>query len=53
MISGAGISLHLYKKAEPRIGRKMGHITILGLEDQSQEDVKNKAEAVRKILWEN
>ena len=53
MISGAGISLHLYEKAEPRIGRKMGHITILGLENQSQEDVKNKAEAVRKILWEN
>lgn len=53
MISGAGISLHLYEKAEPRIGRKMGHITILGLENQSQKDVKNKAEAVRKILWEN
>ena len=29
LIAGSGISLHLYGKAEPRIGRKMGHITIL------------------------
>ena len=53
LIAGTGISLHLYGKAEPRIGRKMGHITILGLENQTQEDVIQKTDALRKILWEN
>jgi 5-(carboxyamino)imidazole ribonucleotide synthase len=43
MIAGLGIKLHLYGKAEPRIGRKMGHITILGLRDETQEDVMNRA----------
>jgi 5-(carboxyamino)imidazole ribonucleotide synthase len=27
--------LHLYGKSEPKIGRKMGHITILGKSTQS------------------
>jgi hypothetical protein len=31
----------------------MGHITILGLENQTQEDVMNKADTLRKILWKN
>jgi 5-(carboxyamino)imidazole ribonucleotide synthase len=53
MIAGPGISLHLYGKAEPRIGRKMGHITVLGLKNKSQEDVMEKTETIRKILWEN
>jgi len=53
MIAGPGISIHLYGKAEPRIGRKMGHITILGLENQTQEDVIQKTDALRKILLEN
>jgi len=53
MIAGPGINLHLYGKEEPRIGRKMGHITILGLKNESQKDVSKKAEAIRKILWEN
>jgi 5-(carboxyamino)imidazole ribonucleotide synthase len=53
MITGLGISLHLYGKADPRKGRKMGHITILGLENQTQEDVIQKTDALRKILWEN
>ena len=53
MIAGPGISIHLYGKAEPRIGRKMGHITILGLENQTQEDVIQKTDILRKILLEN
>jgi 5-(carboxyamino)imidazole ribonucleotide synthase len=53
MIAGPGISIHLYGKAEPRIGRKMGHITILGLENQTQEDVIQKTDTLRKILLEN
>ena len=53
MIAGPGISLHLYGKAEPRIGRKMGHITVLGLKNKSQKDVMEKTETIRKILWEN
>jgi len=53
LIAGSGISVHLYGKSEPRIGRKMGHITILGLENQTQEDVMNKADTLRKILWKN
>jgi 5-(carboxyamino)imidazole ribonucleotide synthase len=55
MIKGPGIHLHLYGKAEPRIGRKMGHITILGSDNTEEGQVAliEKAEAVRKILWEN
>ena len=53
MIAGLGINLHLYGKAEPRIGRKMGHITILGLRDEAQEDVMKRALSINKILWEN
>jgi len=53
MIAGPGVNLHLYGKAEPRNGRKMGHITLIGLEDQSEKDVMHKAETIRKILWEN
>ncbi len=53
MVEGEGIKIHLYGKAEPRPGRKMGHITILGLKNQSQKDVIDKSEIIRKILWEN
>ena len=53
MIAGPEISIHLYGKAEPRIGRKMGHITILGLENQTQEDLIQKTDTLRKILLEN
>jgi len=53
MVAGPGISVHLYGKVKPRIGRKMGHITILGLKNQSQNDIVNKAEKLRKILREN
>jgi 5-(carboxyamino)imidazole ribonucleotide synthase len=53
VIAGLGVTLHLYGKAEPRIGRKMGHITILGLRDETQEDVMKKTLSIRKMLWEN
>ena len=52
-IAGLGVNVHLYGKAEPRIGRKMGHITILCLKDETQEDVMSRALSIRKILWEN
>lgn len=29
VLAGAGVSLHLYGKAEPRKGRKMGHLTAV------------------------
>jgi len=53
VIAGLGVNLHLYGKTEPRIGRKMGHITILGLRDETQKDVMKRALSIRKILWEN
>ena len=53
IIKSSEISIHLYGKSEPRIGRKMGHLTILGLKEQSVEDVIRKAESIRKIIWEN
>jgi len=53
MIKSSEIKIHLYGKYEPRIGRKMGHITILGLEKQSIDDVIRKAESIRKTIWEN
>ena len=53
MIAGLGVKLHLYGKAEPRIGRKMGHITILGLREESHEDVLDRCESISKILWKN
>ena len=53
VIAGLGVNVHLYGKAEPRIGRKMGHITILGLRDETQEDVMKRALSIKEILWEN
>ena len=53
MIKSPEISLHLYGKSEPRIGRKMGHITIVGSEKQSIEDIIRKAESIRKTIWKN
>ena len=29
-IEGPGINIHLYGKNQPRSGRKMGHITVVG-----------------------
>ena len=45
---GPGINIHLYGKDSPRIGRKMGHITLVG------DDIENliiKAEEIRSKLW--
>jgi 5-(carboxyamino)imidazole ribonucleotide synthase len=53
MIAGPGVTLHLYGKDQPRKGRKMGHITILGLIGQTDEEVLQRVEEVRKILLEN
>ena len=53
MIAGPGVTLHLYGKDQPRKGRQMGHITILGLIGQTDEEVLQRVEEVRKILLEN
>ncbi len=38
-----GACLHLYGKTEARLGRKMGHVTVLG---ERQQDVRAKALAI-------
>jgi len=53
MISGPGVILHLYGKNEPRKGRKMGHITVLGLGGETGKEILQRVEELRKILWEN
>jgi len=40
-----GVSLHLYGKAEPRVGRKMGHITALAKSAEEACDVVRRARA--------
>lgn len=43
----AGVSLHLYGKAEPRPGRKMGHLTAVGKDrEQAEERVLRAREAL-------
>ena len=48
-IKGPGINIHLYGKNQPRSGRKMGHITVVG---ERLEDLINKAEGIRLKLLE-
>jgi 5-(carboxyamino)imidazole ribonucleotide synthase len=42
-----GVSLHLYGKADPRPGRKMGHLTALG---SSTDDARDRVLAARRAL---
>jgi 5-(carboxyamino)imidazole ribonucleotide synthase len=42
-----GVALHLYGKADPRPGRKMGHLTALGT---STGDARDRALAARRAL---
>ena len=42
-----GVHLHLYGKAEPKRGRKMGHITATG---KDVDDAAAKARAARSAL---
>ena len=53
MVKGAGIEVHLYGKSEPRMGRKMGHITVLGSKDETSSDIIRRLEDIRKTLWDN
>jgi len=48
-IEGPGINIHLYGKNQPRSGRKMGHITIVG---EKLDDLINKAEEIKLKLVE-
>jgi 5-(carboxyamino)imidazole ribonucleotide synthase len=45
--SHANLKLHLYGKHEPRIGRKMGHFTVIG---QNAKTVLNSAKIARSEL---
>ena len=42
-----GVKLHLYGKAEPRHGRKMGHATCLG---RTLDEALERAKKVARIL---
>ena len=42
----SGVHLHLYGKTEPRLGRKMGHLTITGPSAAAAEDTARAAAAV-------
>jgi 5-(carboxyamino)imidazole ribonucleotide synthase len=42
-----GVSLHLYGKAAPRPGRKMGHLTVTG---RNGNEVAERARQVRAAL---
>jgi 5-(carboxyamino)imidazole ribonucleotide synthase len=42
-----GVSLHLYGKAEPRVGRKMGHLTALGT---TPDEARARVLAAREAL---
>ena len=48
-LEGPGINIHLYGKNQPRSGRKMGHITVVG---EKIENLINKAEEIRLKLLE-
>ena len=48
-IEGPGINMHLYGKNQPRSGRKMGHITVVG---EKLDNLINKAEEIRLKLLE-
>jgi len=41
------VKLHLYGKGDPRVGRKMGHLTALG---DSVDEAAAKALAARDVL---
>jgi 5-(carboxyamino)imidazole ribonucleotide synthase len=47
ILSLEGVYVHLYNKTTTKPKRKMGHITILA---DTMEDVKNKAELVKKLI---
>jgi 5-(carboxyamino)imidazole ribonucleotide synthase len=47
VLAHPGVKLHLYGKAQPRVGRKMGHATVLG---SSQDDCVRVAVALERQL---
>ena len=47
MLAIAGAKLHLYGKREPRVARKMGHVTCLG---STAEEALERAIAVAAVL---
>lgn len=49
-LADPGVKLHLYGKAEPRPGRKMGHLNVLAA---SPEDAKQRALDARRALTDH
>ena len=46
-IDGGNVKLHLYGNAEPRPGRKMGHLTTMGT---TVDEAERKVRAARAAL---
>jgi 5-(carboxyamino)imidazole ribonucleotide synthase len=45
--------LHLYGKAEARVGRKMGHVNIVGESDQQVRERTARAAAALRIAFDH
>jgi 5-(carboxyamino)imidazole ribonucleotide synthase len=50
LVEGPQVNVHLYDKEEARIGRKMGHITLVG---NNTKQLIDKVERIREVLWKN
>ena len=44
------LKLHLYGKQEARVGRKMGHLTVMA---DTPDEAAEKAKAAREALMDN
>ncbi len=53
LLSVPGVSLHLYGKTEARMGRKMGHVNIVGESDQQVRDRTARAAAALHIAFDH
>ncbi|EKU31291.1 MAG TPA: 5-(carboxyamino)imidazole ribonucleotide synthase [Alcaligenes phenolicus] len=53
LLAVPGVSLHLYGKAEARVGRKMGHVNIVGESDQQVRERTARAAAALRIAFDH
>lgn len=53
LLAVPGVSLHLYGKAEARVGRKMGHVNIVGESDQQVRERTARAAAALDIAFDH
>ena len=49
-IAVSDLKLHLYGKQEARVGRKMGHLTVMA---DTPDEAAKKARAAREALMDN